>query len=76
MFPPCEKKSRCLFAKSNVAIVSDVKDHSPIYIFLRSKVKDTLLEVNKKNEIISTNWIFNIDKRLPIRLVIPEVMKF
>ena len=38
-------------------------------------MKDTLLEVNKKNEIISTNWIFNIDKRLPLQLVIPEVMK-
>ena len=31
--------------------------------------------MNRKNEIISTNWIFNIDKRLPLRLVLPEVMK-
>ncbi len=43
--------------------------------FFRTKEKDTLAAVNKKNEIISTNWIFNIDKRLPLRLVIPEVMK-
>jgi hypothetical protein len=58
-----------------VTVVSNVLDHSPIYIFFRTKGKDTLAEVNKKNEIISTNWIFNIDKRLPLRLVIPEVMK-
>ena len=75
MFPPCEKKSRYLVAKSNVTIVSDVKVHSPIYIFFRSREKENLLEVKKKNSIILTNWILNIDKRLPLRLVIPEVMK-
>lgn len=71
----CGNKEDILLPKSNVTIVSDVKDHSPIYIFFRSKGKDTLAEVNRKNSIISTNWILNIDKRLPLRLVIPEVMK-
>jgi hypothetical protein len=71
----CGNKEDILLPKSNVTIVSDVQDHSPIYIFFRTKGKDTLAEVNKQNEIISTNWIFNIDKRLPLRLVIPEVMK-
>jgi len=71
----CGNKEDILLPKSNVTVVSNVIDHSPIYIFFRIKGKDTLAEVNKKNEIISTNWIFNIDKRLPLRLVIPEVMK-
>jgi hypothetical protein len=71
----CGNKEDILLPKSNVTIVSDVKDHSPIYIFFRTKGKDTLAEVNRKNSIISTNWILNIDKRLPLRLVIPEVMK-
>lgn len=71
----CGNKEDILLPKSNVTIVSDVVDHSPIYIFFRTKEKDTLAEVNRKNSIISTNWILNIDKRLPLRLVIPEVMK-
>ncbi|MBF2708519.1 hypothetical protein [Flavobacterium soyangense] len=71
----CGNKEAVLLPKSNVTVVGDVVDHSPIYIFFRTKGKDTLAEVNKKNEIISTNWIFNIDKRLPLRLVIPEVIK-
>jgi hypothetical protein len=71
----CGNKEDILLPKANVTVVGDVVDHSPIYIFFRTKGKDTLAEVNKKNEIISTNWIFNIDKRLPLRLVIPEVMK-
>lgn len=71
----CGNKEAILLPKSNVTIVSDVVDHSPIYIFFRTKGKDTLAEVNRKSSIISTNWILNIDKRLPLRLVIPEVMK-
>ncbi|MFE3870652.1 hypothetical protein ACFX5F_05395 [Flavobacterium sp. ZS1P70] len=71
----CGNKEDILLPKSHTTIVKNVEDHSPIYIFFRTKEKDTLAEVNRKNEIISTNWIFNIDRRLPLRLVIPEVIK-
>ena len=75
LFLSCGNKEAVLLPKSNVTVVSDVQDHSPIYIFFRTKDKDTLAEVNRKNSIITTNWILNIDKRLPLRIVIPEVMK-
>jgi hypothetical protein len=75
MLISCGNKEDILLPKSNVTMVSDIQDHSPIYIFFRTKGKDTLAEVNRTNSIISTNWILNIDKRLPLRLVIPEVMK-
>ncbi|MEO6174895.1 MAG: hypothetical protein ABIP27_07075 [Flavobacterium circumlabens] len=71
----CGKKEDVLLPKSNVSIVKNVEDLSPIYIFFKTKGKDTIAELNRKNSIISTNWIFNIDKRLPLKLVIPEVMK-
>lgn len=71
----CEEKKDVLLPKSNVSVVKDVQDHSPIYIFFKTEGKDTIADVNRKNSIISTNWIFNIDKRLPLRLVIPEVIK-
>jgi hypothetical protein len=71
----CGNKEDIFLPKSNVTIVSNVVDHSPIYIFFRTNGKDTLAEVNRKNSIITTNWILNIDKRLPLRLVIPEVVK-
>ena len=75
LFLSCGNKEDILLPKSNITIVSDVQDHSPIYIFFRTNNKDTLAEVNRKNSIITTNWILNIDKRLPLRIVIPEVMK-
>ena len=71
----CGKKEDVLLPKSNVTIVKDVQDLSPVYIFFKTQGKDTIADVNRKNSIISTNWIFNIDKRLPLKLVIPEVMK-
>lgn len=71
----CANKEDILLPKANTSIVKNVDDLSPIYIFFRTKGKDTLAEVNRKNSIISTNWILNIDKRLPLRLGIPEVMK-
>lgn len=71
----CEKKEDVLLPKSNVTIVKDVQDHSPIYIFFKTEGKDTIADVNRKNSIISTNWLFNIDKRLPLKLVIPQIIK-
>lgn len=71
----CGNEEAILLPKENITIVKEVVDHSPIYLFFKTNAKDTIVEVNRKNSIISTNWIFNIDKRLPLRLVIPEVMK-
>ena len=71
----CGNKEDVLLPKANTSIVKSVDDLSPIYIFFRTKEKDTLAEVNRKNSIISTNWILNVDKRLPLRLAIPEIMK-
>lgn len=71
----CGNKETVLLPKSDTTIVKNVVDHSPIYIFFRNRDKDTVAEVNRKNSIISTNWILNIDKRLPLRLVIPAVIK-
>lgn len=75
IFLSCSNKEDILLPKANTTIVKNVDDLSPIYIFFRTKGKDTLAEVNRKNSIISTNWILNIDKRLPLQIVIPEIMK-
>jgi len=69
------KNKEVLLPKATVTIVADVQDHSPIYFFFKTNEEDTLVEVNRKNAISSTNWLFNIDKRLPLRKVILEVKK-
>lgn len=61
--------------KTNVSVQKDLLDHSPVYLFFRTEANDTIAEVNRKNTISTTNWVFNVDKRLPLHAVIPEVME-
>lgn len=68
----CQEKE-VLLPNATETVVSDVKNHSPVYFFYNIQHNDTLVEVNRKNVISSTNWLFNIDKRLPLRKVILEV---
>lgn len=70
----CNEKE-VLLPEVDTTIVEKVGNLSPIYIFLEVKGKDTVAELNRKNAISSTNFIFNIDKRLPLKLVLPEVIK-
>ena len=69
----CQKKVELVQAAGTID--STIVDHSPVYIFFETKGTDTLAEVNRKNTIGTTNWVFNIDKRLPLKLVIPEIIK-
>lgn len=69
----CQKEVQLV--QGNHTIDSTLVDHSPVYIFLDTKGKDTVAEVNRKNTIGTTNWVFNVDKRLPLKVVIPEIIK-
>jgi hypothetical protein len=70
----CQNKE-VILPQANETVVSDVKDYYPIYFFFKTEEKDTLIEVNSNKSISSTNWFFNIDKRLPLRKVILEIKK-
>ena len=73
LFFSCQKEVQLV--KAGRTVDSTVVDHSPVYLFMETKGTDTIIDVNRKNTIGTTNWIFNIDKRLPLKLVIPEVIK-
>ena len=70
----CQNKE-VLLSEANETVVADVKNNSPIYFFFKTEEKDTLIDVNINNSVSSTNWLFNIDKRLPLRKVILEIKK-
>ncbi|WP_320815719.1 hypothetical protein [Flavobacterium sp.] len=65
------KKEDVQLPKADVSVIKELTDHSPIYMFYKN---DSVVDVNKNNSISTTNWVFNIDKRLSIGVVIPEVM--
>ncbi|MEO4004686.1 MULTISPECIES: hypothetical protein [unclassified Flavobacterium] len=71
----CGKDKQILLPKSGRTIVKEVADISPIYMLFQVNGNDTLLEVDKQTIISTTNWVFNIDKRFPLKKIMPEVIK-
>jgi hypothetical protein len=50
----------------------EVANNSVIWFFYD---KNGNLSLNEKNRISSTNWFFNVDKRLPLKKIMPEVIR-
>ncbi len=51
--------------------ITEIQNHSSIWIFFKEQNGDTIAILNKANKILNTHWIFNIDKRLPMKKVAP-----
>lgn len=58
----------------SVSGLSEIQNHSQVWIFFEIKNNDTVANLNKKNTISSTHWIYNIDKRLPLKKIIPSII--
>jgi hypothetical protein len=56
------------------ADITEVLDVSPAYIFYDETKQDSV-ELNRKNLIISTNWLINVDKRLTLEQALPSIIK-
>ncbi|WP_296312273.1 hypothetical protein [Winogradskyella sp. UBA3174] len=52
--------------------ITEVLDVSPAYVFYDQTQPDSSL-LNRKNLIISTNWLVNVDKRLTLKQAIPHI---
>lgn len=54
--------------------IQELQNHSQVWLFFEVKNNDTLAVVNRKNTISTTHWIYNIDKRLPLKAIIPSII--
>jgi hypothetical protein len=70
----CSKKEIKLPALAENGI-QEIHNHSQVWLFLTIENNDTTVTLNKKNTISTTHWVFNIDKRLPLKTIIPSVQK-
>jgi len=52
-----------------------VYNNSAVWIFFTLKGKDTLAKLNRNNSIETTNWLFNIDRRLSLKQVYKPLKK-
>ncbi|RLD28095.1 MAG: hypothetical protein DRI75_07855 [Bacteroidetes bacterium] len=53
--------------------ITEITDVSAVYLFYDETKKDSV-ELNRKNLIGTTNWLFNVDKRLTLKQVIPSIV--
>lgn len=51
--------------------ISEIQNHSSIWIFYDPTGQDSKAQLNKNNKLLNTHWIFNIDRRLTMGDVIP-----
>ncbi|MFD1293481.1 hypothetical protein ACFQ5N_06500 [Lutibacter holmesii] len=57
----------------NIVGLQELHNHSQVWLFFEINNNDTIAKVNRKNTISTTHWIYNIDKRLPLKAIIPSI---
>ena len=68
----CGNEKSVLLPEIENANITELLDVSPAYLFYDETQPDSL-ELNRKNLIISTNWLFNVDRRLTLEQAIPKI---
>ena len=71
----CKQKSVQLPTLDVVGIQDTIYNNSKIWMFYIRDNNDTIAELNKNNSVANTHWIFNIDKRLSLKQVIPFIQE-
>jgi len=69
----CGKEKTVVLPKIAHSEITKIEDISPAYLFYNEKMSDSI-ELNRKNLISTTNWLFNVDKRLTLKQAIPKIM--
>ena len=72
LFFSCGKDKSVLLPEIENANITEILDVSPAYLFYDETQPDSL-ELNRKNLIGTTNWLFNVDKRLTLEQAIPKI---
>jgi len=66
----CSDKS-VLLPQIAISGETDIQNHTEVWVFYKEEEGKISADLNKNNTVTSTNWIINIDKRLPLSEVIP-----
>lgn len=69
----CKQRHVKLPALNISGIQDTIYNNSKIWIFYKLEGNDTIAELNNNNSVANTHWVFNIDKRLSLKKIIPNV---
>lgn len=68
----CGKDKVVQLSEINHSDISEIQDVSAAYLFYDESNPEGF-ELNRKNLISTTNWLVNVDKRLALKQVIPQI---
>lgn len=68
----CGKGKVVQLPEINHSEITEIDDVSAAYLFYDETQVDSI-KLNRRNLIISTNWLVNVDKRLTLKQVIPHI---
>ena len=54
--------------------IQEIHNHSQVWFFFDIQNRDTTAVINRNNTISTTHWIYNIDRRLPLKTIIPSIV--
>lgn len=74
LFSGCKKKEVQLPLIGTPGI-SEIQNHSSIWVFLETENGQSRAHLNKNNKILNTHWIFNIDRRLRMIDIVPILIE-
>ncbi|MDX1828977.1 MAG: hypothetical protein R3342_05455 [Lutibacter sp.] len=74
-FFSCKKTEIKIPTLPNKGIEKVIYNHSEVWMFFTLNENDTIADINRKNTIATTHWIYNIDKRLPLKTIINSINK-
>jgi len=69
-FASCQKKEVQL-PLIDIPGISEIQNHSSIWVFMETKNGEHLADLNKANKILNTHWIYNIDRNLAMKEIVP-----
>lgn len=68
----CGERKSVLLPEIQNASITEIHDISHAYLFYDETEEDNI-DFNRKNLIITTNWLINVDKRLTLEHAIPKI---
>ena len=72
-FVGCQKKEVQL-PLIDIPGISEIQNHSSIWVFMETKNGKIIADLNKGNKILNTHWIYNIGRSLPMKEVVPVLI--
>ncbi|ALJ04532.1 hypothetical protein APS56_04975 [Pseudalgibacter alginicilyticus] len=68
----CENEKIIQLPEITHSDITEIHDVSPAYLFY-DKTQIDSIELNRKNLIVTTHWLVNVDKRLTLKQAIPHI---